>query len=294
MTRLKNVRNRRDDSLSRVGWDKLETLLAVYYRGQGYRVEHVGTGGTGNFFDGGIDLKLYKDNEFIVVQCKHWNAKQVTHNAMHELLGIMLTEGATGAILVTSGEFSAYARESAAKQSHLQLIDGEALRAMIGPLPEPMVSPIASGSRADAVMSAVGERLLTAAAGRILGGRPNRSPYIPLVQALLFVLFVGFVLLVVRNMLQTVQTTLSQSAARSDAHTAELQASRQQVVPYIQTSPAINVSPSTPAPPAGHPKPTMFAPTSTAPTTDEGMREWKRKNAESMKILEKTTPELKR
>lgn len=88
MNRLKNVRNRWDDSLSRVGWDKLETLLADYYRGQGYRVEHVGTGGTSNSFDGGIDLKLFKDNEFIVVQCKHWNTKQVTHNAMHELLGI--------------------------------------------------------------------------------------------------------------------------------------------------------------------------------------------------------------
>lgn len=41
---LKNVRNRRDDSLSRVAWDKFEVLLAVYYRAQGYQVEHVGTG----------------------------------------------------------------------------------------------------------------------------------------------------------------------------------------------------------------------------------------------------------
>jgi restriction system protein len=44
MNRLKNVRNRRDDALARVGWDRLETMLADYYRGQGWSVDHVGTG----------------------------------------------------------------------------------------------------------------------------------------------------------------------------------------------------------------------------------------------------------
>lgn len=133
---LKNVRNRRDDALSRVDWKRLESLLAVYYRGQGYEVEHCGTGGAGRRFDGGVDLKLRKGDEYIVVECKHWNAKQVPHNPVHQLLGVMVNEGATGAILVTSGEFTAYARESASKLGHVQLVDGEALRAMIGPLPE--------------------------------------------------------------------------------------------------------------------------------------------------------------
>ena len=77
MNGLKNVRNRRADALTKVGWDQLEVLLADYYRAQGYRVDHCGTGGTHARFDGGIDLKLRKDDAYVLVQCKHWNAKQV-------------------------------------------------------------------------------------------------------------------------------------------------------------------------------------------------------------------------
>ena len=39
MQGLKNVRTRRTDALTQVGWDQLESLLAVYYRGQGYTVD---------------------------------------------------------------------------------------------------------------------------------------------------------------------------------------------------------------------------------------------------------------
>jgi hypothetical protein len=133
MNGLKNVRRRRDDALTRVGWDRLETMLADYYRGQGWSVDHVGTGGSRTRFDGGIDLKLRKDGEYVLVQCKHWNAKQVTHNAVHELLGIKVNQNATGAIVITSGEFTQAAREAATRQGHVQLIDGDALRAMLDP-----------------------------------------------------------------------------------------------------------------------------------------------------------------
>ena len=98
---LKSVTNRRDDTLSRVGWERLEALLAEHYQRQGYQVEHVGTGGSGRRFDGGIDLKLRKDDAYILVQSKHWNAYQVTHNAVHELLGVMVNgSAATVCILV--------------------------------------------------------------------------------------------------------------------------------------------------------------------------------------------------
>lgn len=133
---LKSVRNRRDDALSRIGWDRLESMLAEHYRCEGYAVEHVGTGVSGRKFDGGIDLKLRRTDEYVLVQSKHWNAMQVPHNAVHELLGVMVNEGATGAILVTSGEFTRAAIEAAAKQGHVQLVDGDDLRAMLGPLPE--------------------------------------------------------------------------------------------------------------------------------------------------------------
>jgi restriction system protein len=149
---LKRVSQRRNDALSRVGWEQLESLLANYYRGQGYQVEEVGTGATRAKFDGGIDLKLRNGNEYILVQCKHWNAMKVTHNAVHELLGIMVNEGATGAILVSSGEFSKAAIEAATRQGHVQLIDGEELRAMIGPVTEPMAAASTSAAASDYVL----------------------------------------------------------------------------------------------------------------------------------------------
>ncbi len=176
MNGLKNVRNRRNDALTQVGWDELEAMLAVYYRGQGYRVEHVGTGASGTRFDGGIDLKLHKDDAYILVQCKHWNAKQVPHNDVHQLIGVMVNEGATGAILATSGEFTRAAIEAATKQGHVQLVDGDDLRGMLGPLPEFSVPQLGGNrqypSTARGVASTVGERLLVAAEDRIrYGGR---------------------------------------------------------------------------------------------------------------------------
>ncbi len=62
-----------------------KALLADHYRGQGWQVEHVGTGGSGARFEGGIDLKLRRSNEYVLDQCKHWNARQMPHNAVHEL-----------------------------------------------------------------------------------------------------------------------------------------------------------------------------------------------------------------
>ena len=106
MNGLKPERARRRDALTHVDWKQLEILLAAHYREQGYGVEHVGTGLTGAQSDGGIDLKLRRDDEYVLVQVKHWNAYQVPHNDVHQLLGLTVNEGATGAILVTSGEFT--------------------------------------------------------------------------------------------------------------------------------------------------------------------------------------------
>ena len=179
MNGLKNVRNRRADALTKVGWDQLEVLLADYYRAQGYRVDHCGTGGTHARFDGGIDLKLRKDDAYVLVQCKHWNAKQVPHNDVHQLIGLMVNESATGAILVTSGEFTRAAIEAATRQGHVQLVDGDDLRGMLGALPEPARPATAaasthSGSPAQRAASIVGERLLSAVEDRIRHGGDGR------------------------------------------------------------------------------------------------------------------------
>lgn len=137
MSGLKKVRRRYRDALSRLRWDQLESLLAAHYRDRGYTVDHCGTGAGGRRFDGGVDLRLRRGGEVVLVQCKHWNARQVPHNAVHELLGVMVNEGASGAVLVTSGEFTGAARHAATRHGHVQLVDGTTLRTMLGPLPEP-------------------------------------------------------------------------------------------------------------------------------------------------------------
>jgi HJR/Mrr/RecB family endonuclease len=141
---MKSVRHRQDDALSRVTWGAFEHLVAEHFRRQGYRVEHTGTGDGKNLTDGGIDLKLFREQELIVVQCKHWNSFQVPHDDVHQLIGVMHTAGATGAIVITSGEFTTAACEAAAKFRHIRLIDGKTIRAMLGPVAEPVAEAATS------------------------------------------------------------------------------------------------------------------------------------------------------
>lgn len=130
---LKPNRTRWNDALSRVDPTRFEALLANHYRGEGWRVEHVGAEATGRQYDGGIDLKLRRDEEYVIVQCKRWSACQVPHNDVHQLLGVMVSESATGAIFVTCGDFTSAALE-VGRRGHVQLVDGAALRSMLDPV----------------------------------------------------------------------------------------------------------------------------------------------------------------
>jgi len=161
----KRVAHRRDDALTGVRWDRLEHLLAAYYRDAGYQVTHVGTGATAGRFDGGVDLELRRDGRMLLVQVKHWNACQVPHNDVHQLIGVMFNARADGAIVVTSGEFTRAAIEAGAKNDQVQLIDGDELRAMLGPLPD---APPFAARAADTLAAQVGEHLLNGALSRAL------------------------------------------------------------------------------------------------------------------------------
>ena len=257
MTGLKNVRNRRDDALARVGWDRLEAMLADYYRGQGWQVEHVGTGAGRSRFDGGIDLKLRRGDEYVLVQSKHWNAKQVTHNAVHELLGIKVNENATGAIVVTSGEFTSAALQAATRQNHVQLIDGDALRIMLG-------------SQLDNLAATGPPPLPGTSRHRRKRQPPSRQQRIA--GAVVFVLLLvamaygGYRLL----------------TAPFFSHAIEVELPQRVVTPPRSTSPR----PAAPAPAAPASRAEPSAPAIQEPMTGEQLEDWKRKNAESMQILE--------
>ncbi|MEQ1778036.1 MAG: restriction endonuclease [Nitrosomonas sp.] len=115
-----------DDPLHDINWKDFELLVGEVFRMRGFKVVENDSGGA----DGGIDLVLKKDEEVFLVQCKQWRAYKVSVNIVRELLGVMVTKGAAGGFVVTSGIFTAEA-QSFAKGQNIELIDGSILTAMI-------------------------------------------------------------------------------------------------------------------------------------------------------------------
>jgi hypothetical protein len=294
--RPKYVKTRWNDALSRTSWQDFERLLATHYARQGYRVEHVGTGNNAYATDGGIDLKLYRDDEYIVVQCKHWNVEQITHNPVHELIGVMHTQGATGAIIVTSGEFTRAAREAAAKVPVIELVDGQHVREMLGPVPEPATPyfdfgqvPTWAAAAASAANGPIGYH-----AKRYVKRHAKASANVILTK-MVFGALAALVLPIVmisafhamwnnfsRDVIESTQRTQQRqpvitSAPVTASRMANVHGSR-----YVVTAPGSSTGSDTNPP---------VAVISKTERTKE-LKEWERQNAESMKILEKTTPEL--
>ena len=114
------------DALDGMDWREFEVLVGEAYRLQGYRVTETGGGGA----DGGVDLVLAKGGEKFLVQCKQWKAYKVGVDVVRALYGVMAAQGATGGFVVTSGRFTADARDFA-QGRNIELIDGPRLFAMI-------------------------------------------------------------------------------------------------------------------------------------------------------------------
>lgn len=258
----KAARHRWDDALARMDPLAFERLVADYFRREGYRVEHIGTGGSARRYDGGIDLKLYRGEEIIVVQCKRWTAAQVTHNPMHELVGVMHTSKATGAILVTSGEFSSYALRKAAEVPGLRMIDGVELRRLLGStLPATPVSP-ASAYSLSAPVTRSPEGQVTY--------RPKPGPESALKDLMALVITVGLFLVMLRMC----------SASNADTTRPTLRAQPREA----------KIAPA-PAPPIQS-MPSEIAPQPQAPTPPAIEKRYYQTPDEAMKVLEPNTPEV--
>lgn len=296
---LKDVRRRWGDALSESKWDEVERLLADHYRSLGYEVDHVGTGGRRSRFDGGIDLKLRRDGSYTVVQCKHWNAKQVPHNAVHELIGVMTTEGAQAAVLVTSGEFTAYARESAAKIGTIELVDGATLRQWLGPA---LPTPQTEGDRrveefTGVVLDKVSSRLLQSSGRRSRAVEAGLGAIV--LKAGVVGLFFIVMIVVVPKMFGAILTTAMPRPQPA--------AQRVQQAPNPMPEQPANLPPSfvpiatpsaippyqTKLPGTRTPQPIAEIGAAEEMMTPEELAEWKRKNEESMRVLEQNVPELK-
>jgi restriction system protein len=108
-----------------ISWHEFEMLVGEWFRRNGYSVRETNTGP-----DGGVDLALTRDGETYLVQCKQWKAHKVGVNIVREHLGVMVSQGAAGGFIVTSGVFTEEARRFA-ETSSIRLIDGDRLAAMI-------------------------------------------------------------------------------------------------------------------------------------------------------------------
>jgi restriction system protein len=132
-----NQQNSLDDVRS-LSWRQFESVVGEAFRRRGYlAIENANEGA-----DGGVDLVLRKDGEKFFVQCKQWKKSSVGVKPIRELLGVVSAHEAAGGFFVTSGTYTADARDFARK-SGIELIDGEGLQRMIEEVrsPEPFLDP---------------------------------------------------------------------------------------------------------------------------------------------------------
>lgn len=104
--RLNIIRKKKEYWNSLDGWE-FEEEIKIIYEKQGYQAKL-----TSYSADGGIDIKLKKDNKYYIVQCKAHKA-QLGPSVIRELYGTMISEKANGAILATLEGVSSKAKEFA-------------------------------------------------------------------------------------------------------------------------------------------------------------------------------------
>lgn len=110
-----------------IAWREFESRICAAFREEGYRVEERGRSQP----DNEIDLIAAKAKRRILIQCKHWKTPQVGVAIVRDLGGVVVARRADGGVLVTGGTFTKEARDLA-EASRIRLIDGDALRQILG------------------------------------------------------------------------------------------------------------------------------------------------------------------
>jgi restriction system protein len=132
--RSKQKRVDRQDSLETIRnlpWNELETLVAEVYRRKGYQViENSGAGP-----DGGVDIRLSKNGDLHLVQCKQWKARKVGVPVVREMYGVLHDQKADFLSIVTSGRFTEEAKQFASDKP-VDLIDGPILLSLVNSVRE--------------------------------------------------------------------------------------------------------------------------------------------------------------
>ncbi len=110
-----------------MSWIEFEELVAANYAALGYEVERVGKDGP----DGGVDLRMKKNGETVLVQVKHYRNSWVHELPLRQFLGSLENYKATRGIFVSCGVFDETAENFAKQNPRIQLVGGEQLESMI-------------------------------------------------------------------------------------------------------------------------------------------------------------------
>lgn len=119
--------------LAALEWKRFEEVGSAYFELLGFRTEETPIGP-----DGGIDIKLYRDDAnspTALVQCKAWHGVKVGVKPIRELYGVMAAEGVEHGVFLTSSRFSEEA-QAFAEGKEIDLIDGETFLSQVRQLPE--------------------------------------------------------------------------------------------------------------------------------------------------------------
>jgi hypothetical protein len=82
-------------------WFQYELNVKNWLASNGFEVEHLAASRIG---DGGVDIQAYRDDEHLLVQCKHWQKDKIGPRIIREMLGTLQTfpEGAHGVIITST------------------------------------------------------------------------------------------------------------------------------------------------------------------------------------------------
>lgn len=123
--RFRRLRLELTTDLRLLSSEDFEELVAQMFRNEGWTAHVVGGRGAP---DGGVDLRLERDGEVRLVQCKRWATRMVGVEIVRGLGGVLASEDLPkgAGILVTTSEFTRPAVETADKLG-VELIDRKAL-----------------------------------------------------------------------------------------------------------------------------------------------------------------------
>lgn len=114
------------EMLRNLSWKDFEFLVSEYFKRQGYVAYLIDAQGA----DGGVDIRLQRDGNLFLVQCKHYQAWRVSVQVVRELYGVMAAEKAQGGFVIATGRFTGDAL-AFAQNKEITLIDGKQLGVLL-------------------------------------------------------------------------------------------------------------------------------------------------------------------